>query len=1166
MFNTFGHEFPLSRTRLGENASAYCSGHELLLLDKASQPSPCVQDGTFVDGDEIHKSIGRPHISTAVMETLVGLLYNLSNQTPTVASHSTLISIIDTPAWNTVLPHLRGTLAVADSNIVQAIAGGLLRESISTCHHRMLDLSLDLGADPTQRILYFSHDHHRTICTPLVALCTHFTKGSEQESKSEGMILSLLKRDPFPSNSTVLWIISAGFHAIAEDIIRSQSGRLTDFAISVSDLEGASRLSFNTALGYDPVTPLLAACSHMGQSAEKLSLIRCLLGRDAKADLETIMAAAEAGDEQVIFLLYQHWSPINGFIPNVGSPLSSACKPALHFPTRDSKTLGALSLLLKLGASPNDKNARYIDSWELSPLHILARAEERPAVTEALNWLVMYGADINHRIKTRRRFQAETALECAIERSRWLSAIQFLLADCELTGREILRVKLPMRDYEPVNGIRGAKFRQFIDALLAKAPTQADAVHWSGLTVFQRAIQNEDEGMILALLAFGVTTMPSDFIYMLSDVGPERVDVCRLSSSTQMKLFLASRFSDPAIIDMSMFRRILAFACPEIIRNILNNCADFYDSEGLCYVIARVASEDRTPYFFGFSESAGDEGPHEETLTMDDLQEFVSRRTMFNRHEDWEVTAVMIAARAGRADILRTLIEPSQDNSERNGLIPKFIIKEALLLDFKEKNDDWNWNRLGVWIKYCRMDDPNMKCSPLTAAAMVVPSTAADEVVDLLLSLNYQPDGWTILVASCLGQLSILQRLERLKCWQRVLSHKDRPDWCPTALQIAVYMRRVSTVKFLVDAGAMIDPDDVAPCRPFCFSSGLEEPYDDSVYLPRTAFQHAIAEENLELATMLLNAGANVNAPAAMDSGATALQIASVQGSILVMEYLISKGADPCAAGAVKHGRTALQAAAEHGHKDTVELLLAHGAPMAYQDREKFVKAVLYAESSAHYVVAKILRERLLPQWSSQDEETLEMLSEEWESSSEHSAFNDLKAEVVAWEKTFQKRPEFHMQWMSDDEETPATLSEAWESSSEHSASHESGAEVDALEKTFGDRSELLRAYESNPNSGVRSEHDIIDFPIPFQQDDSRFLQEFGVGIDGNGRLYVDQPSEVDLYDGDVVTWLAYKRRMKLGMMGSEALKNLELIACWLMNPFSIISSERWGLISGQLT
>lgn len=1068
-------------------------------------------DGAFVHRDNVQRSLSSSPIHTALVKTLLGLLYSLSNQCLDETDSKILGSIITSSGWDTVLPHLRDMLSRIDPRIVQAIAEGLFKESIRNCHQRMMELSLGLGADPTQHLKYFDrHQKRHVTSAPVIALCSQYGKTPHPDEEtlklsSEELIVTLLKRDPHVSNSTLLWIIRASCHAIAEKIIRNQPGRAIDFTIAVSDLENGTWLGFDT---YDLVTPLLVACSDTRQSAEKLSLIRCLLERNAKADLKVMIAAAAAGDAQLISLLHQHDAPVNGFIPKLGTPLSSACNAALAYYKSDlvevqydESALTAIHVLLGLGASPNDPDSRELNRWEHSPLHILATADDRPPVAEALNLLFQYGVHINHRAifhlvdhfrgkKLYRPFgcyygeKAETALEYAIASWKWNTAVLILSTSCELTGREILFTytnELPQSRQQPTE--RRKAFQQFVWSLLAKAPGQKDALHWSGRTILQCAINSDDEDMIMALFAFGVTLTSADFEHMLSK--GDSNTVCRLSSSVQMELAVAARSPESPVTGAAMLRLILAFACPAVVRNVLEGCPDVYDSAGLCYLIARVVTRDRISYFFEFWEDDYQDYRQVDFLNLGDISAFLSRQTVSNRHEDWERTAVSLAARAGHADLLRMLVNFGQEDLRGSGFIPVFILKDFLIsrgaIPFSSWDtvDEDNTGCLGIWIDYCRMDKPKMRCSPLTAAAMVVPETIAEEVVDLLLAQNYHPDGWTVLIASCQGYLSILQRLKPLESWPHMLSHEDRPDWCPTALQIAVYNGCVNTVRFLLDMGTVTDAMDQCPIRPSssilpCNVSGDEV----ERLMPRTALQHAVEAGNMELVTLLINAGADVNAPAAVHSGATALQIASIQGSIPMVQYLLRLNADVHAEGAASHGRTALQGAAEHGRKDVVELLLDYTASTAFQHHEQIVEALFYAEKNEQHVVARILRERISSQWSLEIESTLEMLEEDyWENStadSLHSACHQLEMEIKAWKETFEDLPD------------------------------------------------SSRVSESKLTSDVGSGEIHVELPVVSQEDDSSFPHDMNWGVDDRGGFDLFRTSEIDSHGVDISQWLTF--------------------------------------------
>ncbi|KAF6786164.1 hypothetical protein CSOJ01_15470 [Colletotrichum sojae] len=107
---------------------------------------------------------------------------------------------------------------------------------------------------------------------------------------------------------------------------------------------------------------------------------------------------------------------------------------------------------------------------------------------------------------------------------------------------------------------------------------------------------------------------------------------------------------------------------------------------------------------------------------------------------------------------------------------------------------------------------------------------------------------------------------------------------------------------------------------------------------------------------LLLKHGANANAPAAYQRGATALQLAAITGQIGVMRILLDNGADANVAGARISGRTALEGAAEHGRIDTLQYLLTEGVQTTDTGRLQYLHSIRYAELEGHIVAADLLR------------------------------------------------------------------------------------------------------------------------------------------------------------------------------------------------------------------
>src|SRR6058998_3781955 len=90
-----------------------------------------------------------------------------------------------------------------------------------------------------------------------------------------------------------------------------------------------------------------------------------------------------------------------------------------------------------------------------------------------------------------------------------------------------------------------------------------------------------------------------------------------------------------------------------------------------------------------------------------------------------------------------------------------------------------------------------------------------------------------------------------------------------------------------------------------------------------TALHYAATRHDVELAKLLLYAGANVKATTRI-GGYTPLLIASRDGDAPMIDALLGAGAD--ANSATANGATALMLAASSGKVDAVKTLMAHGA------------------------------------------------------------------------------------------------------------------------------------------------------------------------------------------------------------------------------------------------
>lgn len=93
-----------------------------------------------------------------------------------------------------------------------------------------------------------------------------------------------------------------------------------------------------------------------------------------------------------------------------------------------------------------------------------------------------------------------------------------------------------------------------------------------------------------------------------------------------------------------------------------------------------------------------------------------------------------------------------------------------------------------------------------------------------------------------------------------------------------------------------------------------------------TALQSAVACRNINIVGLLLQRGADVNAPANEHGGKTALQIAASQNNHIMVKLLMNYGADVNFLPSPIRGRTALQEAASRGFMQLTEYLLTSGA------------------------------------------------------------------------------------------------------------------------------------------------------------------------------------------------------------------------------------------------
>lgn len=119
-----------------------------------------------------------------------------------------------------------------------------------------------------------------------------------------------------------------------------------------------------------------------------------------------------------------------------------------------------------------------------------------------------------------------------------------------------------------------------------------------------------------------------------------------------------------------------------------------------------------------------------------------------------------------------------------------------------------------------------------------------------------------------------------------------------------------------------------------------------------TALHWAVQANDLEMAELLIRAGAKVSAANRAD--ATPMLLATINGNAAMIEKLIKAGADPNVP-LSKAGDTALMMASRTGKPDAVKVLLDHGAQVNAKETWGDTTALMWAVSERHPAVVKLL-------------------------------------------------------------------------------------------------------------------------------------------------------------------------------------------------------------------
>lgn len=110
-----------------------------------------------------------------------------------------------------------------------------------------------------------------------------------------------------------------------------------------------------------------------------------------------------------------------------------------------------------------------------------------------------------------------------------------------------------------------------------------------------------------------------------------------------------------------------------------------------------------------------------------------------------------------------------------------------------------------------------------------------------------------------------------------------------------------------------------------------------------------------ELIDFLLDADADINAPAGYAGGITALQGAAISGHMRIALKFLEAGADVNTAAAIVDRRTALDGAAEHGRLDMVQMLLNAGTHGDSTKSHRFDEAIRLARKRENFAIVSLL-------------------------------------------------------------------------------------------------------------------------------------------------------------------------------------------------------------------
>lgn len=856
----------------------------------------------------------------------------------------------------------KGLLTAGGGPTSMSLIEQLFHFSITVGDVTLAKLMLQIGADPNQQIW----DNGLGKCVSALDFAI--------TSRSNTIIDVLLNASADFSQRSLNYAVISGDFNTADRLLRSDPYLDLNFNY-LDDLE-AHQISQIHPLKFETVTLLGLVClDNMGShcfcdrnsSAAKEHGVRCpthksfsslsyLLEHRAVITLDTMILASFSADIIILQFLIHCGGNVCGVNKFAFSCLDGAS-------LRKELRYSLFDLLLRSRATINIPRKQDTLGSQASPLHrLLLRQPLDYQVRDyplriIVELLVDSGADINHRIQhsgsSSQLFEAyekalwsqssehitpmdyvaqakaESPLEYAIIAGNEDIAVDLVKRGCQLTGREIkLSVKFGLLS---------------LLKELSKNGLCDSGKESIGRTCLRLALRWGHSMIVHFLLGEGVKLGEHDIVDALQYPG-----ISVLPTAVQIDVIRATSDLDRRqVFGLPLLELCCLKFSGAAVRELLMQYPAAYDSGALCATVLRALKS---------AVVSTDD------FRLTDIEAMLSRRTESNC--DWvkENTALLIAAMFWRPDVLRILHIPGTVRVSNTARLPRdvfyWIFDQRFGNNPLRKMDPTHFIGHQDWVA----------CSPLiglvTAADSWVYQSVSENMLDHLLACSYEPDALTVVVAAKRGELHLLRRFQSLENWRSIVSidNHDRPPWCPTALQAAVSIENQELVELLLNAGVSVN----------------EKPANQPIgeFMPRTALQTAIHKGNLRLTDLFIEHGADINAPAAEDSGATALQIACIHGNLDLSLRLLELGADVNAK-RLRRGRTALEGASEHGRIDTIQLLLNSGAGTDGPHREQYIKAIVHAERNRNFAAATLLKEHRA--WTDEDEECYKSLqSYEW--------------------------------------------------------------------------------------------------------------------------------------------------------------------------------------------